>query len=62
MQRGQYYSFWGEPGKGKAFVGEVSMVNDDNACNRFCEPAGRFPKIEEDEPVPYYLCSEYPKN
>ncbi len=62
MQRGQYHSFWGEPGKGKVLVGEVSMVNDDNADNRFYEPAGRFPKIEEDEPVLYYLCSEYPKN
>ncbi len=62
MQRGQYHSFWGEPGHGKVLVGEVSMVNDDNADNRFYEPAGRFPEIEEDEPVLYYLCSEYPKN
>ena len=62
MQRGQYHSFWGEPGYGKVLVGEVSMVNDDNADNRFYEPAGRFPEIEEGEPVLYYLCSEYPRN
>lgn len=49
MQQKQYHSFWGEEGCGKVLVGEVSMVNDDNADNRFLEPAGRFPAIEEDE-------------
>lgn len=51
MLQRQYHSFWGEPGSGKVLVGEVSMANDDDADNRFLEPAGRFPDIEEDEPI-----------
>lgn len=35
-------------------VGEVSTVNDDHHDNRFYEPVGRFPTIEEDE-TPYRL-------
>ena len=57
---GQYHSFRGEPGRGKVLVGEVSTVNDDNTDNRFYEPLGRFPAIEEDEPPLYLLCNEYP--
>ena len=37
------------------------MVNDDNADNRFYEPQGRFPTIEEDEEPLYPLCFEYPE-
>ena len=55
-----YHKFWGEKGRGKVLCGEVSMVNDDTADNRFLEPAGRFPPIEEDEPARFILCSEYP--
>lgn len=55
-----YHRFWGEPGKGKVLVGEVSAVNNDTADNRFLEPLGRFPAIEEDEPPFRLLCSEYP--
>ena len=40
---------------------EVSMTNDDCADNRFYEPQGRFPEIEEDEAPLYLLCNEYPK-
>ncbi len=29
-------------------IGEVSMVNDDEADNRFLDPIGRFPAIEVD--------------
>ena len=29
--------------------------------NRFYEPIGRFPEIEEDEPAYRLLCNEYPK-
>ena len=47
-------------GKGPALIGEVSMCNDDNTDNRFLEPLGRFPAIEEDEPVYRLLCNEYP--
>jgi D-lyxose ketol-isomerase len=40
-------------------VGEVSLVNDDNIDNRFFDPVGRFPAIEEDEPPLYLLCNDY---
>ena len=52
----RYHSFWGE---GKVLVGEVSLVNDDNLDNRFLEPQGRFPEIEEDVPPLYLLCTDY---
>ena len=58
IQRGMYHSFWAEGGK--TLIGEVSMVNDDNADNRFHEPMGRFPAIEEDEAPLHLLCNEYP--
>ena len=61
MQRGLYHAFWGEEGCGEVIVGEVSMVNDDTADNRFYEPAGRFPAVEEDEAPIRLLCNEYPK-
>ncbi|MFA6717424.1 MAG: D-lyxose/D-mannose family sugar isomerase [Victivallales bacterium] len=56
-----YHSFYAEKGRGTVLSGEVSMVNDDATDNRFLEPMGRFPEIEENEPVLYYLCSEYPR-
>lgn len=52
-----YHAFWGA--ESRVLVGEVSMVNDDRADNRFYEPVGRFPEIEEDEPPLYLLCSDY---
>jgi len=55
---GQYHSFWAEGGD--CLIGEVSKTNDDNVDNRFYEPIGRFPTIEEDEPILYPLFSEYP--
>lgn len=60
LHTGQYHKFWGEKGSGKVLLGEVSQVNDDCNDNRFYEPAGRFPKIEEDEKARYLLCNEYP--
>ncbi len=52
-----YHSFWAE---GEAVLaGEVSTVNDDENDNRFLEPVGRFPAIEEDEPARYLLVSDY---
>ena len=60
IQQRMYHKFWGEPGHGTVLVGEVSKVNDDTADNRFYEPAGRFPSIEEDEAPLYLLCNEYP--
>nr|MDD6336141.1 D-lyxose/D-mannose family sugar isomerase [bacterium] len=56
----QYHAFWGEPGHGTVLIGEVSMVNDDKADNRFLEPQGRYPAIEEDEAPLYLMCNEYP--
>lgn len=58
IQQGMYHKFWAEGGK--ALIGEVSKVNDDRVDNRFYEPTGRFPEIEEDEPALYLLGNEYP--
>lgn len=60
LPRRLYHKFWGEAGKGKVLIGEVSTVNDDTVDNRFHQPVGRFPEIEEDEPPLYLLFSEYP--
>lgn len=54
-----YHKFWGA--EGRVLVGEVSLVNDDRADNRFYESVGRFPEIEEDEPPLYLLVTDYPK-
>lgn len=56
----QYHDFDVKPGTGDVLIGEVSMCNDDNTDNRFLEPVGRFPEIEEDEPPYRLLCNEYP--
>jgi D-lyxose ketol-isomerase len=52
-----YHKFWGA--ERRVLVGEVSLVNDDAKDNRFYEPVGRFPVIEEDEPPLYLLVSDY---
>lgn len=59
LHQGLYHRFYGEKGKGKVLVGEVSSVNDDNKDNRFLENIGRFPEIEEDEPPVHFLVSDY---
>jgi D-lyxose ketol-isomerase len=56
---GLYHKFWGEGSR--VLVGEVSSVNDDDVDNRFYEPVGRFPEIEEDEPPLYPLVKDFPK-
>jgi D-lyxose ketol-isomerase len=58
LTRGMYHKFWAE--KATCLVGEVSMVNDDTKDNRFHEPLGRFPEIEENEAPLHLLCNEYP--
>ena len=58
LPTGQYHTFWAEGGP--CLIGEVSKTNDDNVDNRFYEKLGRFPTIEEDEPILYPLFSEYP--
>lgn len=55
-----YHDFAIEPGTGAVLIGEVSECNDDNTDNRFEQPIGRFPQIEEDEPPYRLLCNEYP--
>jgi len=59
LEQGLYHRFYGEDGKGKVLVGEVSAVNDDNTDNYFLEKLGRFPKIEEDELPLHLLVSDY---
>ncbi len=56
-----YHDFHVEEGSGDVLLGEVSMCNDDEHDNRFYEPIGRFPEIEEDEEPYRLLCNEYPK-
>ncbi|MBR4394659.1 MAG: D-lyxose/D-mannose family sugar isomerase [Oscillospiraceae bacterium] len=55
-----YHEFYIPADSEKVLIGEVSMCNDDNTDNRFYEPLGRFPTIEEDEPPYRLLCNEYP--
>ncbi len=61
LSQGLYQRFYGEEGKGKVLVGEVSAVNDDSFDNRFHEEVGRFPEIEEDEAPLHLLVSDYKK-
>lgn len=61
LKQGVYHRFYGEPGKGKVLVGEVSATNDDSTDNRFYVPAGRFPDIEEDEKPIHLLASDLKK-
>ena len=56
-----YHKFWGEEGKGTVLVGEVARINDDYVDNRFLEPVGRFPEVDEDEPPLYLLYNDYKK-
>ena len=55
-----YHEFVIPKGTGAVLIGEVSQCNDDNTDNRFLNPLGRFPTIEEDEPAYRFLCNEYP--
>lgn len=57
---GVYHTFWALEGHGRILLGEVSKVNDDTVDNRFYEPTGRFPEVDEDEEPLYLLFSEYP--
>lgn len=59
FQPGVYHSFWGEEGRGKLLIGEVSKVNDDRIDNHFLNTSGRFPDIIEDEAPLYLLYQDY---
>lgn len=61
LEQGMYHRFYGEAGKGKVLVGEVSAVNDDKNDNCFHQSVGRFPVIEEDELPVHLLVSDYSK-
>jgi D-lyxose ketol-isomerase len=52
-----YHEFWAA--ENRTLVGEVSLVNDDTADNRFYGPVGRFPQIQEDEPPLHLLVGDY---
>lgn len=57
LKTGMYHRFWAEGST--CLVGEVSMTNDDKADNRFLEELGRFPIIDEDEPMVHLLSADY---
>lgn len=57
IEQGVYHRFFAEGGP--VLAGEVSMVNDDHADNRFREPIGRYAEIEEDEAPYRLLCGDY---
>lgn len=54
-----YHTFWAERSYGKVLIGEVSSVNDDHVDNKFLDPIGRFPEIEEDEEPIHLLYADY---
>jgi len=54
-----YHRFYGEAGKGKVLVGEVSTVNDDSSDNKFRTEIGRFPAVDEDEAPIHLLVTDY---
>jgi D-lyxose ketol-isomerase len=56
-----YHRFYGEKGKGRVLIGEVSLVNDDANDNRFYDKIGRFPDIEEDVKPVHLLVNDYEK-
>lgn len=45
LEKCMFHRFYGESGKRKVFVGEVSAVDDDSNDNCFYEPVVRFPEI-----------------
>src|SRR5690606_13874046 len=61
LEPGVLHKFYGEPGKGRGLVGEVSTVNDDSSDNYFIGGSPRFPTIVDDvEPV-HLLVNDYKK-
>ena len=57
LEPGVYHGLWAEGAP--VMFGEVSVVNDDLTDNRFYQPIGRFPKIDEDEPPEHLLVGDY---
>ena len=61
LYQGLYHRFYGDQGKGKVLVGEVSSVNDDTTDNRWHEELDRFPGIDEDTEPVHLLAIDYQK-
>lgn len=59
LPTGLYHRFWAKRGGGPVLTGEVSMVNDDSGDNKFLDPIGRFPEIDEDAEPYRLLVSDY---
>lgn len=59
LDPGVYHGLW--PEGERVVFGEVSVVNDDFRDNRFHQPVGRFPDIDEDEPPQHLLLGDYPE-
>lgn len=57
---GTFHQFWGEEGSGSSVSGEVSSVCDDRTDNYFLDRHERFPSVDEDEPMRFVRCNEYP--
>lgn len=58
LPAGVMHRFYGEAGRGKVLVGEVSKVNDDFVDNYFLDAKTRFSRIDEDEPALHPLWNE----
>jgi len=56
-----YHRFYGQKGKGRVLIGEVSGLNDDASDNNFYGGIGRFPEIEEDVKPVRLLVNDYAK-
>jgi D-lyxose ketol-isomerase len=55
-----YHKLWGR--RSRVMIVEVSTVNNDDTDNRFLEPVGRFPSVEEDERPRFLLRQDYEKH
>jgi D-lyxose ketol-isomerase len=56
-----FHRFYGQKGKGRVLIGEVSLVNDDANDNHFYDKIGRFPDIIEDVAPVHLLVNDYSK-
>ena len=56
-----YHRFWAQPNDANepCLIGEVSLVNDDDNDNRFAEPLGRFPTVDEDVAPTLLITKDY---
>ncbi|MBL8144874.1 MAG: D-lyxose/D-mannose family sugar isomerase [Anaerolineae bacterium] len=57
LHTGLYHGF--TAARATTLIIEVATVNDDHGDNRFLEPVGRFPAIDEDAPPTHLLVGDY---